>query len=103
MWFYTSVYVFVEPPSDLPGPSPTLETVHRIERVLREAADAGEGPLSYAEIERRLPVKRIRRSTLKAVLAELHRFHLISEDDQGVMWVFVEDDEVWDRPRVPLE
>lgn len=99
MWYHTYVDMLVEEPTDHPGPSPTLETLHRVERVLRQAAQAGDGPLSYAEIERRLPVKRIRRSTLKAALAELPRFHLVAEGSKGVMWVATETDAVWDRPR----
>lgn len=94
--------MLIEEPSSTDGHSPTLQTVHRIERVLREAAREGEGPLSYAEIERRLPVKSIRRSTLKTAIHELKRFHLVTEGSKGVMWVATESDDVWDRDREPL-
>lgn len=95
--------VLIEKAPDIQGPSPTLDTLHRIEDVLREAADQGDGPLSYAEIERRLPVKKIRRSTLKAAIAEFRRFNLVAEGDDGVMWVVAESDDVWNRPREPLQ
>ncbi|MGQ0536322.1 MAG: hypothetical protein ACT4PT_09640 [Methanobacteriota archaeon] len=94
--------MLVQEPRSLKGPSPTLATVHRIEKVLRQAARRGEGPLSYAEIERRLPVKKIRRETLKAALRELARFHLVAQASKGVMWVQATSDAVWDRPRKPL-
>lgn len=92
----------VAEPGEAKGPSPTLTTLHRVERVLRTAARRGEPPLSYAEIERRLPVKKVRRETLKAVLQELRRFHLVAEGSKGVMWVLTTDDRVWSRPRRPL-
>lgn len=96
-------YVLVQEPRRANGPSPTLATVHRIESVLRKAARRGEGPLSYAEIERRLPVKKIRRDTLKAALHELARFHLVAQGSKGVMWVQATSDAVWNRPRESLK
>ncbi|MBI2077412.1 MAG: hypothetical protein HYT80_03440 [Euryarchaeota archaeon] len=90
-----------EPQTDL-AHSPTLFTLHRVERVLRDAAARGEPPLSHAEIARRLPVKKIRRETVKACVAELARFHMVAEGKAGVMWVFTSSDDVWRRRRVPL-
>lgn len=83
--------------------SPTLTTLHRVEEVLRKAAAAREPPLRYAEIARRLPVKKIRPQTVKACVAELQRFHLVAEGSKGVMWVMTSSDAVMDRARVPLE
>ena len=94
--------MLIAKPRRTPGPSPTLETLHRIENVLREAARAGEGPLSYAEIERRLPVKKIRRQSVKSAIDELRRFHLVAQGHKGVMWVMAESDAVWNRRREPL-
>ncbi len=91
-----------EPAGDL-AHSPTLDTLHRVERVLRLAAANGEPPLSLAEIARRLPVKKIRRETVKACVAELARFHTVAEGKAGVMWVLTTDDEVWAKPRVALK
>lgn len=94
--------LLVAEPRPAKGPSPTLTTMHRIERVLRDAARRGEPPLSYAEIERRLPAKKVRRETLKAAVRELGRFHLVAEGSKGVMWVQTTSDTVWRRPREPL-
>ena len=96
------VAVLVAPPRVLKGPSPTLATVHRIERVLRRAAAKGDGPLSFAEIGRRLPAKKVRRETVKAAVEELQRFHLVAHGSRGVMWVLATDDDVWQKPREPL-
>lgn len=89
-------------PKTSKGSSPTLDTVHRIELVLRDAAARGEGPLSYNEVERRLPVKKARREATKAAIAELERFHLVAQGSKGVMWVFTESDEAWNAPTEPL-
>lgn len=94
--------MLIRPPTPARGPSPTLTTLHRIERVLRSAAAHGESPLSYAEIGRRLPARKVRRETIKAAVAELRRFHLVAEGKKGVLWVLAEDDAVWDRPSEPL-
>lgn len=95
--------MLIAKPRPTKGPSPTLDTIHRIELVLRKAAEKGEGPLSYAEIERRLPVKKARRETTKTAVAELKRLGLVATGSKGVMWVVVESDELWNRPTVPLE
>lgn len=102
MEYHKYVSVTLERPQPSKGPSPTLTTVHRIENILRDAADNGEPPLSYAEIARRLPAAKTRPETVKAAVAELNRFGLVAEDPKkGVMWVLVSE-EVYNRPSVPL-
>lgn len=96
------VVVLIQEPQTNLLHSPTLDTLHRVERVLREAAVKGDGPLSHAEIARRLPVKKIRRETVRACVAELARFHTVAEGKAGVMWVLTSSDEVWTKPRVAL-
>jgi hypothetical protein len=88
-------------PRPTQGPSPTLTTVHRIENILRDAAEEGEPPLSYAEIARRLPAAKTRPETVKASVAELRRFGLVAEGSKGVMWVLAPD-ALWNKPSVPL-
>lgn len=88
------------PPRGSAGP--TLATLHEIEAILRDAADRGEGPLRLAEIERRMAAKRVRHATIRAVVDELRRYHLVTEGSGGVMWVFTSADEVWDAPRESL-
>ena len=102
MGHHKYVVVLIQEPETNLVHSPTLETLHRVERVLRDAVAKGEGPLSYAEIARRLPVKKIRRETVKACVAELARFHTVAEGKTGVMWVLTSSDDVWRKPRVPL-
>src|SRR5436309_11450945 len=90
----------IAPPRELPGPSPLLKTVHGVERILREAHANDEGPLTLAEVKRRLGAKSIRHSTVRACIEELKRFHLVSEDPQrGVMWTFFEEPPAWRRKR----
>lgn len=85
-------------PEPLPGPSPLLRTLHEVERILREAAAKDEGPLSLAEIKRRMSAKSIRHSTVRACVEELKRFHLITEDPaRGVLWTLHEDPAFWTR------
>lgn len=97
---YVDVGIPLPPRSD--PPSPTLETLHRVERILRKAAKKGEPPLSYAEIERRLPVKKIRRDTVKKCVNELARFRLVAIGSKGVMWVYTESDQAWNTPTKAL-
>ena len=90
----------ISPPRELPGPSPTLRTVHQVERILREANANDEGPLPLAEIKRRLPAKSVRHATIRACVEELKRLYLVTEDPKrGVMWTFYENPAFWRRKR----
>ncbi len=69
-----------------------------MERILREAAAEDEGPLSFAEIARRMKAKSVRHATVRACVDELKRFHLVTEDSKrGVMWTLHEDSDFWKR------
>ena len=81
--------------------NPTLETVHAVERVLRDAFDAREPPLSYAEIERRLPAKRVRFESIQAAVLELARHRLAVVGSDGVSWI-VQDERARPSRHVPL-
>lgn len=86
----------VSPPVDNEGPSPLLSTLHEVERILRESAARDEGPLSLAEIGRRMTAKSVRHATVRACVDELARFHLVTHDlRHGVMWTLYEDDSFW--------
>src|SRR2546430_12447340 len=79
-------------PSEGPGPSPLLRTLHEVEAVLRKAVADDEGPLSLAEIGRRMPAKSVRHGTIRACVDELNRLHLVTEDRRGgVMWTLHAD------------
>lgn len=86
----------IAPPKPAEGPSPLLRTVHEVERILRAAAARDEGPLSLAEIGRRMEAKSVRHATVRACVEELKRFHLVTEDHRrGVMWTLHEDPAFW--------
>lgn len=80
------VVLIEQPPLQMKA-NPTLETVHAVERVLREAAENREAPLSYAEIERRLPARRVRFEAIQTSVMELARHRLVTVGSDGAMWV----------------
>ncbi len=82
-------------------PSPRLETLHEVERIIRKAAADEEDPLSLAEIKRRMDAKSVRHSTVRACVEELKRLHLVTEDPKrGVMWTLHEDPKFWSGKRL---
>jgi hypothetical protein len=93
--------VLIEPPPTQMKANPTLETVHAVERVLRSAHANKEPPLSYAEIERRLPAKRVRFETIQAAVLELARHRLAVVGSDGVSWI-VQDERARRSRHVPL-
>ena len=82
--------------------NPTLETVHAVELVLRAAHEAREPPLSYAEIERRMPAKRVRFEAIQTAVLELARHRLVAVGRDGVAWI-VQDLRARKSRHVPLE
>lgn len=85
-------------PGRIEGHVPRLDTLHEVERILRKAHADDEGPLSLAEIERRMAAKAVRHQTVRACVDELVRLHLVTEDPRrGVMWTLHEDPEFWRR------
>jgi hypothetical protein len=82
----------VYPPNREASPSPRLSTVHAVARVLKEATAADEGPLSLAEVGRRMPAKRVRHETLRACVNELKILGFVTEGSKGVMWTLAEPD-----------
>ncbi|MFQ5909514.1 MAG: hypothetical protein ACE5IJ_02195 [Thermoplasmata archaeon] len=88
----------LEPPKPAKGPSPRLKTLHEVELILRKSASKDEGPLSLAEIRRRMKAKSVRHSTVRTCVNELKRLHLVTEDPgKGVMWTLYEDPEFWSQ------
>jgi len=85
-------------PKEIEGPSPLLRTLHEVEILLRTAVAEDEGPISLAEIERRMHAKSVRHATIRACVDELKRLHLVTEDPRrGVIWTFHEDPKFWSR------
>lgn len=86
---HLSVVLIELPPASMKA-NPTLETVHAVERVLRGAHRAREPPLSYAEIERRMPAHRVRFEVIQTSVLELARHRLATVGSDGVMWIVQE-------------
>lgn len=85
-------------PRKIKGPAPRLDTVHRVEMALRRAYERDDGPISLAELKRRLGVKSMRHSTIRTCVEELERLGLVTFDPKrGVMWTLCEDPRLWDR------
>lgn len=90
------------PPAHEASPSPTLSTVHAVAGILKKAAQADEGPLSLAEVGRRLPAKRVRHHTVRACVDELKLLGFLTGGSKGVMWTLasseVMDEAGYDEP-----
>ena len=69
--------------------SPTLNTVLMVEKTLQ---DAGE-PISVAELKRRLP-KKVMHSTLIHILDYLQFSGKILMGTKGILWIFMEREEL---------
>lgn len=93
--------MLLEAPPKVLKANPTLRTLHEVERILRKAAAKQEGPLSFAEIGRRMSANAVRFNVVKASVLELARFHLVAVGSQGAYWAVVPE-AVWSRPTVPL-
>jgi len=86
----------LRPPRPIKGPAPLLTTLHEVERILRRSHVADEGPLSLAEIGRRMEAKSVRHSTIRACVEELKRLGFITESPKkGVLWTLHEDGRFW--------
>ena len=93
----TSVPVIsLKPPGRIRGPAPRLDTLHKVEMILRKAYERDEGPLRLAEVKRRMKVKSVRHATIRVCIDELARLGFVVEDPKrGVMWALFEDAEFW--------
>ena len=68
------------------GPVPRLDTYWRVERIVRDAHEHEEDPVSFEEIKRRLGVKSVRHSTIRACVAEMERQGNVVITQDGVLW-----------------
>jgi len=60
-------------PRPPPDANPRLSTLLEVEAILVENMKAWEGPLSFAEIGRRMHAKRVRPAVIRACIHELAR------------------------------
>ena len=77
----------VEEPPQLIRANPTLRMKNEVEGILRQAHHNREGPLSYAEIERRMLAARVDFYALKACVEDLTRTHVAYAGSKGVMFL----------------
>ncbi len=85
---YTCIYTYVfvqlvapRPPTDA---NPRLSTLLEVEAVLVENLKDWEGPLSFAEIGRRMRAKRVRPAVIRACVQELARQGRVIVGSKGV-------------------
>lgn len=72
--------------------NPTLATFQLVQEILQKA----DGPLSFAEVARRLPAAKTRPETVKACVAELSRLGFVAIGSKGIIWAYASP-EVWGR------
>lgn len=87
---------FVQRPN-LESPVPGMDKLLEVESILQAAADAGEPPLSLAELKRRMHVT-VRHKTVRDCLDVLAFFRRCLETDAGVQYVAAAEPDVeWVR------
>lgn len=68
------------------GPVPNLRAYWRVEAIVRAANARGEDPITFEEIKRRMGVKSVRHSTVRACVAEMERQGNAVATPDGVLW-----------------
>lgn len=79
-------FAYPPDPARVKGPVPRLDTLWRIERILIEAWEKDEGPLSLEEIKRRMGSKGVRHATVRTCVDELARHGDVALSPTGVLW-----------------
>ncbi|HLE98220.1 MAG TPA: hypothetical protein VI997_12680 [Candidatus Thermoplasmatota archaeon] len=74
------------PPKSVKSPVPRLTTLWAIERILHDAWERDDGPLSLEEIKRRMGSKGVRHATVRTCVDELARQGKAAATPSGVMW-----------------
>ncbi|MFA5861032.1 MAG: hypothetical protein WDA16_04995 [Candidatus Thermoplasmatota archaeon] len=85
--------MLMELPDSVKGEGPRMATVVEVGRILEKAQ--GDPPLSLAEIERRMPAKRVRHATIRASVDFLEGLGFLTRGSQGVQWTYRADDKFW--------
>lgn len=78
--------IYPPDPHKLKGPIPRLDTLWKVERILIDAWEDDEPPLSFEEIKRRMGSKGIRHATVKTCVNELARRGDVAVSPSGVLW-----------------
>lgn len=83
----------MELPRSVKGDGPRMATIVEIGRILEAAQDGP--PLTLAEIERRMPAKRVRHATLRASVDFLHKLGFVTVGSLGAQWTHRGDEKFW--------
>jgi hypothetical protein len=89
--------MMLEMPRPTAGKGPTLATVVEVGKILEGAR--GEGPISLAEIGRRMSAKRVRHSAIRTSVDFLKQLGFVMEGTKGVHWTFNRDRRFWAAAR----
>jgi hypothetical protein len=89
--------MLLELPESVEGNGPTLATLVSIGRILESSQD--EGPISLAEVARRMSAKRVRHATIRASVDFLKQLGFVTEGSKGVLWTLNRDRKLWSTAR----
>ena len=89
--------MMLEMPPRLEGKGPTLATVVEVGRILERARE--EGPISLAEVGRRMAAKRVRHAAIRTSVDFLKQLGFVMEGSKGVHWTFNRDRKFWAAAR----
>jgi hypothetical protein len=84
MWPSVCVAVKLVPPRPPTDANPRLSTLLEVEAILVENHNDWEGPLSFAEIGRRMSAKRVRPAVVRSCVRELVRQGRATVGSKGV-------------------
>jgi hypothetical protein len=89
--------VLLEMPRSVRGNGPTMATIIEVGLILSKSRY--DGPLSLAEIGRRMRAKRVRHMTIRACVEFLSNLGFVTEGSKGVFWTHAPDTRVWEAVR----
>ena len=79
-----------------------MATLVEVGQILEKALE--EGPISLAELGRRMEARQVRHATLRACVDFLERLGYATTGAKGVLWTYTSDPKFWTSARrsVPL-
>jgi len=89
--------MLLEVPKSVEGTGPTLSTLVEVGRIVESAQR--EGPISLAEIARRMNAKRVRHSTIRGSVDFLEQLGFVMKGSKGVLWTLNRDRKFWSTAR----
>jgi hypothetical protein len=89
--------MMLEMPPRSAGKGPTMATLVEVSHILERAR--AEGPISLAEVGRRMAAKRVRHSAIRMSVDLLKQMGFVMEGSKGVHWTFNRDPKFWAAAR----